>query len=92
MDTEPNDTARANCLDMKKFPPFAPIQRSISYSNTIYILPTTQCDRDCSGNGLCSLSRCTCKNGFHGLACEWKNCPNSTEFCFTNNLSLERNY
>lgn len=89
-ETDPNDKARLDCLNMTQNPPFPPIERDIRYSSSIYFLATDICTDDCSGNGRCSISRCTCKNGWHGNACNKKNCPNS--LCFVDIDTIEVQY
>ena len=78
---------RLKCFNMTAFPPFEPIQRDVIYSSNVYFLPTDRCEEDCNGNGQCSLSRCTCKNGWHGDSCNKKNCPNS--LCYIDIDTLE---
>lgn len=84
-----------DCFDLLVNPMFPQVQRSIQHSSTIYYLAIDQCDKgktdeDCSGNGKCSLSRCTCKNGYHGLACDKINCPSS--LCYVDIDTIEIQY
>jgi hypothetical protein len=82
--------ARLMCFNMSIFPPFEPIERDVLYSSNVYFLPTDRCEEDCNLNGQCSISRCTCKNGYHGDSCNKKNCPNS--LCYVDIDTLEIQY
>lgn len=84
-----------DCFDLLINPPLPPVFRSIRHSSTIYYLSIDQCDKgktdeNCSGNGKCALSRCTCKNGYHGLACDKINCPSS--LCYVDIDTIEIQY
>ena len=69
-----------DCFNEKIFPAFPPDTRVLSINNDIYFLPTERCLEDCNSNGACTIGRCTCKNGYYGDACQYKNCPNSLIF------------
>lgn len=85
-----NNTIIRDCFNMTTNPPFPPVTRDVIHSSTIYFLPTDRCDGNCNGNGLCSLSRCTCKNGIHGDSCDKYNCPNS--LCYVDIDTIEIQY
>lgn len=68
------------CFDTKINPPFPLTERSIEYGEDVYFLSTKECYKNCTNKGLCTLGRCTCMNGWHSVACDIKNCPNS--LCF----------
>ena len=68
---------RHECFNYGKYPPFPEDTRVFSYNKDMYLLPLDNCWDDCNGNGGCNTGRCTCKNGYYGEACEFKNCPNS---------------
>lgn len=75
------------CFNTKIYPPFERAKRRINYNTDIYYLSTKFCFENCSGNGLCSLGRCTCKNGWHGIGCNLRNCYNS--LCFVDIDTIE---
>ena len=89
-DPEKYTDLRLQCLNMTANPPFPPIDRDIRYSPTIYFLAMNICTNDCSGNGKCVLSRCTCSNGWHGNDCLKRNCPNS--LCYIDIDTIEVQY
>ncbi len=68
------------CFNVKLNPPFPLTERSIEYGEDVYFLSTKECYKNCTSRGLCTLGRCTCKNGWHSVACDLMNCPNS--LCF----------
>ena len=81
------EEAVASCFNMTTNPPFPPVTRDVLHSSTIYFLPTDGCDGDCNNEGKCTLSRCTCKNGIHGDACDKNNCPNT--LCYVDIDTIE---
>ena len=93
---EPNEEKRRikqerlDCFNITKYPPFKAPHRDVSYTGDIYFLATDRCEEDCNGNGVCSASRCTCMNGWHGDACDKRNCPNS--LCYVDIDTLEIQY
>jgi hypothetical protein len=68
------------CFNLTVYPPFPFLERRIKYNSNVYFISTNDCPEDCNGDGLCTLGRCTCKNGLHGLSCNLNNCPNSLVF------------
>jgi tenascin len=68
------------CFNITLYPRFPDLERLIKYNSNVYFMSTNACPEDCNGDGLCTLGRCTCKNGLHGLSCNLKNCPNSLVF------------
>ena len=85
-------------LNMSVNKPFPPINRDVRHSSYIYFLSIDTCEGaridkktgkkvECSGNGMCNMSRCTCDNGWHGDDCNKRNCPNS--LCFIDIDTLE---
>ena len=68
------------CFDVNQYPPFPSVVREIRYNSNVYFISTDLCPEGCNGEGLCTLGRCTCKNGKHGIACNLINCPNSLVF------------
>jgi len=84
---------RMDCFDLLINPPMPPIFRSVRHSSSVYFLSTQDCDKgdsneNCEGKGKCSLSRCTCKNGYHGLACNKINCKNSLCYVDVDNIEI----
>ena len=80
---------RHTCFDIRLYPAFPEDTRKISYAKDMYILPLDNCWEDCNGNGGCTTGRCTCKNGYHGAACEYLNCPNSLIFVDIDTLNAQ---
>jgi len=68
------------CFNISYYPRFPDLERLIKYNSNVYFISTNKCPEDCNNDGLCTLGRCTCKNGLHGLSCNLKNCPNSLVF------------
>ena len=80
---------RHECFNYVKYPPFPTNTRVISYNKDVYLLPLDNCWEGCNDNGGCTTGRCTCKNGYYGEACEFKNCPNSLIFVDIDNINLQ---
>jgi hypothetical protein len=68
------------CFNTSVFPPFTAVDRKLKFNPNIYFMSTNKCPENCNKNGLCTLGRCTCKNGWHSLACNQRNCYNSLVF------------
>lgn len=68
------------CFNVSVWPPFEQAITRKKFNTDIYFLSTGPCPMDCSGQGLCTLGRCTCLLGWHSLACNMRNCKNSLVF------------
>lgn len=71
------ERTKNDCFNVEVWPPFPESTRTIAYNSDIYVLPIDACFQNCNERGLCTNGRCTCNNGWHGEACEFKNCFNS---------------
>jgi hypothetical protein len=61
---------------------------SAYFGEGIWVMSPNNCANDCSGNGQCELSVCTCKPGFTGTDCSIRICPGS--FCYFDSVGLDK--
>lgn len=74
---------RADCADKQFFPDFYPIM-----TEGVWTFSPSACMNDCSGHGVCDMSRCVCEPRWYGTDCSMLRCPGSA--CYVHPKTKEQ--